>query len=181
MASKTMNPAAGGRRGSDRKGGISRGKVTILIIFLIPAGLLFLPTTVVLLVGLVPSLVALIIDRDPEKYAAITVAPINFCGVLPLIFTLWQQGHEFRHAIGLLSDPVNWLIMFGAAAVGWVIFFCVPPAVAALLTHMNEAEIKRLTAHQEKLVEEWGPEVAQRSLLAEAVKRPEPANNQAVS
>ena len=175
MSGKALNHAAddigrisGRGGGHTRKRGLGRGKITLLVMVLIPAGLLFLPTTMLLVVGMVPSLVALIVDRDPEKYAAIAVAPINFCGVLPFIITLWQRGHEMRDSVNLLSDPLNWLIMFGAAAVGWAIFFAVPPGVAALLAHRNEAEIKRLTERQEKLVEEWGPEVAHGSVAASA-------------
>ena len=168
MSSNALNQSAGGiasRSGMPgspaRKHGIGRANITVLAVFLIPAGLLFLPTTLLLVLGLVPTLVALIVDRDPERYAAIAVAPVNFCGVLPLIMTLWQRGHDMREAVNLLSDPLNWLIMFGAAAVGWAIFFAVPPVVASFLAQRNETEIKRLTEHQEKLVEEWGPEVTQ--------------------
>jgi hypothetical protein len=140
---------------------VSRAGLVLLVLFLIPAALLFLPSTLVLAIGMAPTLVALVVDRDPEKYAAITVGPVNFCGVLPSLIVLWQSGHEMSGAVRLLADPLNWVVMFGAAAAGWVILFTVPPAVAAFLVHRNEAEIKRLTAHQEDLVEEWGPEVAQ--------------------
>jgi hypothetical protein len=132
----------------------------VLLLFVLPAAALFMPTTLIVLVGLVPTLVALIVDRDPEKFAAITVGPINFCGVLPAALALWQGEHSVERASAILAEPNNWLIMYGAAAVGWLIYFSVPPAVGAFMAYRNEIEIKRLTDHQEQLVEEWGPEVA---------------------
>jgi hypothetical protein len=168
MASKALTrhtgqtagiPSLPGREKPKRR--VSRAGLVVLALFSIPAALLFLPTTLLLAIGMVPTLVALVVDRDPEKYAAITVGPINFCGVLPSAISLWQAGHEMSQAVALLAEPLNWLIMYGAAAAGWMIYFTLPPAVAAFLAHRNESEIKSLTEHQEKLVEEWGPEVAQ--------------------
>jgi len=153
-ASPPVPPTRGPRR---RRGA---GGLLVLLLFLIPAAALFMPTALIVLVGMVPTLVALIVDRDPEKFAAITVGPINFCGVLPAALALWQGQHSVDRASAILSDPNTWLIMYGAAAAGWLIYFTVPPAVGAFIAHRNEVEIKRLTDHQERLVEEWGPEVA---------------------
>ncbi len=149
-------PAPRRRRGA--------GGLLIVFLFALPGAALFLPTTLLVMVGLVPTLVALIVDRDAEKFAAITVGPVNFCGVLPAALALWQGAHSVDRAMTILAEPAYWLVMYGAAAAGWLIYFSVPPAVGAYLAHRNEVEIERLTEHQERLVEEWGPEVAAQAL-----------------
>ena len=132
----------------------------VVALFLLPAGALFLPTTLLFAVGLIPTVVAVIVDRDPEKYAAITVGPLNFCGVLPAALELWETGHTVDRALDLITDPVTLLVMCSAAGVGWLVFYAVPPLVAGVIVARNEQEIKRAREHQDKLGAEWGDEVA---------------------
>ena len=134
--------------------------IVLLLMFMALAAGLFLPTSIVLGAAMVPTIVALLTDQDPEKYATLTVGPLNFCGVLPMAITLWSGENSLTQALRLLSDPVNWLMMYGAAGLGWMLFYMIPPVVAAFVVRRHEAEIARLTEHQEKLVEEWGAEVA---------------------
>lgn len=131
----------------------------LLAMLLAPAALIFLPTTMVLAIGMLPTLVALIVDREPEKYAAITVAPLNFCGVLPWLIKLWRHHHTIDGALALLSDPLTLMVMLAAAGGGWLLYYTVPPVIAALATQRNNAEIKRMQEHQAKLVAEWGADV----------------------
>ena len=144
------------RSGSAGKGAL----IFLMLMFLALAAGLFLPTSIVLATAMVPTIVALLIDQDPEKYAAITVGPLNFCGALPTAITLWSGSNSVQEALRLLSEPVNWLMMYGAAGVGWMLFYTIPPVVSSIVVRGHEAEVARLTEHQAKLVEEWGPEVA---------------------
>lgn len=132
----------------------------VIVLCLLPIGLMALPTTILFIVGMIPTMVALVADRDPEKYAPMIVGSLNFCGVMPFAISLWRNAHTIGHALRLLSDPYTWLVMYSAAALGWVLFYGVPPTVTAIIVFRNEAEIKRMKDRQTELVEEWGPEVA---------------------
>ena len=142
------------------KPAVSRVSLVVVSLFLLPAGVLFLPTTLLLAVGLIPTFVALIVDRAPEKYAAITVGPMNLCGVLPAALELWQGSHTVEHALRLITDPLTLLVACSAAGVGWLVFYAVPPLVAGIIVAHHEQEIKRAREHQDKLNAEWGEEVA---------------------
>ena len=142
------------------KPAVSRVSMIVVSLFLLPAGVLFLPTTLLLAVGLIPTLVALVVDRSPEKYAAITVGPLNFCGVLPAALELWQGSHTVEHTLRLITDPLTLLVACSAAGVGWLVFYVVPPLVAGIVVAHHEQEIKRARDHQEKLSAEWGEDVA---------------------
>ncbi|HET8727476.1 MAG TPA: hypothetical protein VFO41_08200 [Alphaproteobacteria bacterium] len=133
----------------------------------LPVALLILPTTLLFVIGMVPTLVAMVIDRDPNKYAPITVGSLNFCGVMPAAISLWQNGHTLGRSASLLADPFTWLTMYAAAAVGWLVYFFVPPAVSLVVGLRAEAEIKRLQERQADLIEEWGEEVASREEAAQ--------------
>ena len=137
----------------------STGTIALFIVLVVPALALFMPTTLVFLIGMAPTLVAFVADRDPQRYAALTVGPLNFCGVLPLEMELWREGHSMDTALGIIADPFNWVLMYGLAALGWLIYFSVPPVVAVIVAHRHQAEVDRLTEKQNKLVEEWGDDV----------------------
>lgn len=122
--------------------------------------ILFLPTMMLLLAGMTPTIVAYMVDTNPKKYAARTVGFVNFSGCMPVASELWAGGHTIDFGIELLADPINWLIMLGAAAVGWALYFALPPMVSTYLSLTFERRIKSETDIQTGLVKEWGRDVA---------------------
>src|SRR3954465_7097092 len=88
---------------------------------MIPLVMVVAPATVLLLVlGMLPFIVAWFIDRREEKYAAYCVGGFNFSGVLPYLFLLWATGNSIN-AFGVIAkSPFSWLVMYGAAALGWL-------------------------------------------------------------
>lgn len=144
-------------KGKRRRSG--RGIWTFLLLIL-PACLVILPTTIVFGIGMVPTMVAYMVDRDPEKSAPITVGGLNFCGCMPYAIDLWKHGHNLTAAMKVFADPLSWLIMYGAAAVGWAFYYGIPPAVASAEVMRAEKRVEVLKQAKVALVQEWGPEVA---------------------
>ena len=136
----------------------SSATITALVI-LLPAGLIFMPMAVLLAVGMIPTAVAYVVDRDPDKTAPMTVGALNFVGVVAYAIALWQTGHSMAALTRLLTDPFTWLVMYGSAALGWGLYYGIPPAVAGWITMRAESRIARRVAEQQELVAEWGREV----------------------
>jgi len=136
------------------------GSMWITVGLLLALCVLFLPTAIILILGMLPTVVAGMTDRDPNRYAALTVGPMNLCGVLPHILELWQGGHSLEVALNQISSPFVWGFMLGAAGVGWFIYYAVPPMVAGVIQLRAEGRLNAVTKDQKKLVEEWGPEVS---------------------
>ena len=146
-----------GRKKAKKGGG--GGLITFLILAA-PAGVFAMPTALLFLVGLIPTFVAYIADRDADKTAAMTVAPLNICGVLPFAMDMWKHQHTMQAATHALGDPLTWLVMYGAAAIGWAIFFLIPPIVTNFEVMRAEARVQTLNGRRKDLIEEWGPDVA---------------------
>ncbi|HYG85731.1 MAG TPA: hypothetical protein VD978_05700 [Azospirillum sp.] len=130
------------------------------LLLMLPAALVVLPTSIVFGLGMIPTMVAYAVDRDPDKSAPITVGGLNLCGCLPYAIDLWKHGHTISAALKVFADPVAWLVMYGAAAVGWAFYYGVPPAVANAELLRSERRVETLRQRKVALVQEWGPEVA---------------------
>jgi hypothetical protein len=137
-----------------------KGGMLTLLLLVIPAGLIVLPTSILFGVGMIPTIVAYIVDRDPEKSAPITVGGVNFCGCMPFAIDLWKHQHTIGAVAKLLGDPLSWLTMYGAAAVGWGLYYGIPPVVAGMEVSRAEKRVEVLKQKKVALVQEWGPDVA---------------------
>lgn len=145
------------KKGKSKGGGMT-GKFSSVVMIL--AALVFFPTTLLLAAGMLPTLVAAIVERDNSRAAPLTVGPANLCGVMPFLLPLWLKDHSLASVTDLLGDPMTWLVMYGAAAAGWVIYYAVPPLVATIVIARIQARINDLENANEELVEQWGRTVA---------------------
>ena len=118
-----------------------------------------LPLCLLLLAGLLPTIVAVVVDRHPRRYLARTVGAMNLAGITPGAFQMWEAGISFSALQMVISSPYTWLVMYGAAGIGWVLYFCVPPVVGMVIDVKVDETRRRLEARTKVLIEEWGEEV----------------------
>lgn len=137
-----------------------KGGALTLILLIIPAALIVLPTSILFGVGMIPTIVAYVVDRDPDKSAPITVGGLNFCGCMPFAIDLWKHQHTIGAAAKIFADPLAWLVMYTAAAVGWGLYYGIPPLVAGMEVTRAEKRVEVLKQKKVALVQEWGPDVA---------------------
>ena len=117
-------------------------------------------TMVVLFFGMLPTLVAYIIDRSEQKSATFCVGAINFIGVFPYILDLWILPSSFDTALNTVSDLFAMLVMYSAAAFGWLMFMAMPTVIASFFTVLQQRKVAQLRGEQKDLIDEWGAEVA---------------------
>jgi len=137
-----------------------KGGALTLILLIVPAALIVLPTTILFGIGMIPTIVAYVVDRDPDKSAPITVGGLNFCGCMPFAIDLWKHQHTIGAAAKIFADPLAWMVMYSAAAVGWGIYYGIPPMVAGMEVSRAEKRVEVLKQKKVALVQEWGPDVA---------------------
>ena len=137
-----------------------KGGALTLVLLIVPAALIVLPTTILFGIGMIPTIVAYVVDRDPDKSAPITVGGLNFCGCMPFAIDLWKHQHTIGAAAKIFADPLAWLVMYSAAAVGWGIYYGIPPLVAGMEVSRAEKRVEVLKQKKVALVQEWGPDVA---------------------
>jgi hypothetical protein len=132
---------------------------TSTIVFATLLAAVSLPLCVVLAAGMLPTGVALMVDRSPRRYLAWTVGASNFAGMMWPVAALLRTDLSLGGALHMLGDPRNWLIMYGGAAIGWGLSEAMPVLARAILEfRANEAE-RKLRKRAQGLAEEWGGEV----------------------
>jgi hypothetical protein len=126
---------------------------------LVLIALVFLPTTVVLAVAMLPAIVARVVDTSPGRRLTITVGALNLVGSLYFVHRIWTTGHDVSSIMPTLTDTMGWLCALVGAGAGWVLFGMMPPIVTRIAHAQTALRLRRLGNDQEKLVAEWGETV----------------------
>lgn len=142
---------------SKKRGQLSfKGKL-ILVAFLIVA-LAFLPTSLLLFIGMLPSLVILIFGSKKGPRAS-TISAMNLAGCLPFVIKLWSGANDFDASVEIVTDSLALSIIYTCAAFGYMIDWVVTGIVASYLYQKGLNRMKVIKKHQAKLVEAWGEDV----------------------
>ena len=142
---------------------------------LFPMMYLMLPTVIFMLLSMLPTLVALIIDASSKrklKYKWLCVGGLNFSGTLPYLFRLWFGDNSWSGAVGLFLGNGCFLIVYFTALIGWSFYRFIPPIVLNFLEVTDQRRVVNLREDQAKLIAKWGEEVAGTASLADAKKEP---------
>jgi hypothetical protein len=131
----------------------------IFSIFGLLMAVVVMPTTAMLSIGMLPTFVALFVDRSRAKTKAITVGALNLAGCMPFLLQLWTHGHSFQQAMEIVSDPRAVVVMYAAAGIGYIIDWVLTSFVAGLLYQRGESRRKEILKTQEELIKRWGREV----------------------
>jgi len=146
------------KEGTKQTGSVYSG---LVIMGAIAVGMAFaLPTMLVVAVGLLPTVVALLVDVHPRKYAAWSVAFFNLAGLMPYLGDLWMKHNTIEGAIGVLTDILAWLVIYASASAGWMVYKGMPVVGGIILEIKTRDQIRRLKAERQKLIQEWGQEQA---------------------
>jgi hypothetical protein len=150
------------------------------LLILVALLVISLPTVLVLLFGMLPTIVAWVIDRSQQKYATFCVCGMNFSGMFPFLSDIWFKDHSTDAAVAVLTNVFDLMVIYGAAAFGWMMFIAVPPVISQFISAMLQRRVATLRDQQQKIIEEWGEGV---SMLVDAIppagQQPQPAKAKA--
>ena len=150
-----------GNAGKDKK--TTQKKRGIRTVPMIIIGLMlafFLQSSfILLLVGMLPSVVAYFADTSRGRTTFRIVMACNLAGVLQFLTELVMQNNSASLLLQYLTDPVVWLMMYLSAAVGYILIRGMPFIVEFCYEMSNAARIARIQSLQNRLIEEWGPEI----------------------
>jgi len=138
------------------------GKNTTLILAIVAMLVLALferPICLLLLLALVPTMLAWLVDDTPGQSLIRTVAPLNLASSLPFAIKLWHEHNSLDQVFVFMSGRATWVALYGAAVFGWMLYYLAP----AVITTVVQRRIERLRDdaldRQKALKDEWGDDV----------------------
>lgn len=149
--------AEAGSKGKQKKSGSSFKTIFFMVLLgcFVPFGI----PTLLVCVGLLPTVVALFTDTEVHRSKLATIGYMNFAGVLPFLIELWQKGQTMEAAAAIVYNPSSWVVMLGAAGVGHLILYAVPPVIASVIIINQESRLQTLKQGLQELENIWGPDV----------------------
>ncbi len=143
-----------------------------LVFFMVLVGCLvpFGVPTLLVCIGLFPTLIALFTDTDKNKSSVAAVGYMNFAGVLPFLVDLWSSGQSMDVAVRIITDPFSWVVMLGAAGIGHLIIYSIPPVIAGMVITKKANRLVHLREGVVQLEKIWGSDVGS-AISVEALRR----------
>ncbi len=144
------------------------GKMKTLLIIASVFLMAFLRTGFIFfLVGMMPSIIAYIMDTSKHRYMFQCVFACNLSGMMGFVLNMLAHGPSSAVLQEMMGSFTNWIIIYGAALLGWLVVQICPMLAEAMVNNMHKGQIARIQRIQKKLENEWGNEVAQLSRAAD--------------
>lgn len=140
-------------------GGGSGFQLFVLGLAFIGMAVFAAPTCVLLVFGMVPSIVAYVVDRGKRPMQAFTIAPLNLAGLMPYLLELWTGHDQMPTVVHLLTNVYVWLVIYLSAGAGWLVFLAMPHVVTFVLQRSLDGRKGKLKELQSKLRADWGSQV----------------------
>jgi len=134
-----------------------QGRV-LLIVFMLTA-LVFYKITILLLIGMLPTIAVRLVDKTPDRTKVLTVGFMNFAGCFPYCLQIFDKAHQSANVLFVLANPLNIVIMYAAAVLGYIIEWGIVGFVATIMVQRGRQRLVDIKKTQENIVKKWGPEV----------------------
>lgn len=131
----------------------------VLLVMFILTSLVFYKVAILLLVGMLPTIVVRLVDKTPERTKVLAVGFMNFAGCFPYCFDMFSKSADSGAMLGVLANPINIIIMYASAGLGYIIEWGVVGFIASLMVQQGRKRLIDIKKIQEALVKKWGPEV----------------------
>jgi len=108
-------------------------------------------------VGLLPTIVLGFTAKGSHKsQRMMCVGLTNSAGIVILLGDVWSNTVAFE---SLIVDLNTWIVMWGAASIGYALNFVGPMIAAMILQGMAQDRVKNINQQKQELLELWGHEV----------------------
>lgn len=131
----------------------------ILLIAFMMTCVLFSAVAVILVVGMIPTIVAAIVDRTEGRMRAMTIGAINFAGCAPFMIEIFKKGNNLETAMTYMLEPRTIVVIYFAAGMGYLIDWAMTGIVSSIMVQKTKGRLKDIQKMQKDLTDRWGIEV----------------------
>lgn len=134
-----------------------RWQKTFMLIVGLTCAVLFMPTSMILVFGMMPTVAANVIDKSRQKSRAISVGMMNFAGCMPFLMELWMSAapNSVDAAVSIMLQPKTVVIIYTIAAAGYAIEAAITGMVATMMQQRAHARLRSIDAELIEMVDRW--------------------------
>lgn len=136
-------------------------QILVALLALVMLGIAFAGASLFLFLCLIPTYIALFIDRQTPRTLGLTVGAANLAGTVPNFLDVLKLSGNPSAALTLALQPSTLAMAYAGAGIGWLIHLAVTRFVALVIVSKAEARIQKLAKREQVLIERWGPEIKQ--------------------
>lgn len=118
-----------------------------------------LPVFILVYGGLMPAILALVMDERPGRHLTITVASFNGAGLMVGLGPMFSSALSEAAAYQIVSAPETWLVIYGFAFAGWVLAWIMPLFVSQGLELVDRQRCRAIELAREAILKQW-PSIA---------------------
>lgn len=132
----------------------------MFIIALFMSAIVLLPTYIVLIVGMIPT-ISVIFTKKPgsSNHKIYCVGGLNLTGLIPTLFDMYSISNTTEYAFSAISNVNNLMIIYGISLIGYGIYVFLPKTLIMFYKISASSRIIAIKKKQAKIINVWGNEV----------------------
>ncbi|MES2214978.1 MAG: hypothetical protein V4485_03035 [Pseudomonadota bacterium] len=111
---------------------------------------------VLYLAAMLPSVVAIFVDRTDHKCSSATICSFNLIGTLPYIIRLWDSSDLATAVQTTITDIRTWFMIYGVTLVGHIVYWLLPLIFSKLYVTKFQIHSSFLQADRDRICADWG-------------------------
>jgi hypothetical protein len=129
--------------------------ILIALVFVISQSLL-----VFILLAMSPTILIAFLEYQEQKFKAHTVGMFNLTGLIPFLFHIFNINTVNEYSSTYMKDLFVWFVIYGCTGLGYLAYYAIPSLYTRFILSTVLIRKQHLHEKQQKLKEEWGPNVA---------------------
>ena len=106
--------------------------------------------------AMLPTIFAIFFDKNSHRCLSATICSFNLIGVMPYLIRIWEGSSIDYVAKQVLADVSTWMIIYGAAFIGQLLYASVPLLMVKLYYTKIDLKISKYKKQHKTLCDQWG-------------------------
>ncbi len=105
--------------------------------------------------AMLPTILAIFIDKNSHKCLSATLCTFNLIGVLPYLMKMWNSSSIDYVSKQILADVNTWMVIYGAAFIGQLLYISIPLLILRIYTTKVHMQVMKYRKEQQELCTKW--------------------------
>lgn len=106
--------------------------------------------------AMLPTIFAIFFDKNSHRCLSATICSFNLIGVMPYLIRMWESSSVDYVAKQILADVGTWMIIYGAAFIGQLLYASMPLLIVKLYSTKINVKISKYEKKHKALCDQWG-------------------------